>query len=297
MTVVLATIAVIFLMMPGFAFVAGVNISDKNVREIVFRGTPAEFAYVVAISLIVHLAFSTIPLQTKISIANRQISLDAVNPAKITDDFTSLVHAAPASADSSNNNAPIGNLHVFDIVQAALFYFVVSGLLGGFLGLLLGLAVRRWKLKYFIKHRWMTMLIGLSEEKNTVYAYAILTPAFSQGKESITQSGSEKTTKDAGDGATVIRGWVRDSYFDFNGTLLYLVFGSFQDAKVNLAESRWLDSLADGNTPAAGSTQRSEGRLVLEGRNVAFVQYEPVPLRVSASEILAEMSAEEIAGH
>jgi len=55
MNLVLATIATLFLMMPGFAFIAGVNITDKNVREIVFRSTPAELAYVVTISLFVHL--------------------------------------------------------------------------------------------------------------------------------------------------------------------------------------------------------------------------------------------------
>jgi hypothetical protein len=272
MTIVLATIAIIFLMMPGFAFVAGVNISDKNVREIVFRGTPAELAYVVTVSLIVHLAFSGVPMSF-------------INSAKLIDRFGAVV-GVPAA-----QTLPPG-VHISDVVRAALVYFSASALAGGILGLALGLAVRKNKWKYFIKHRWMTMLIGLSNEKDTVYAYAVLSPSFAQGK-GIAEPGQLTMASEPGNGATVIRGWVRDSYFDFNGTLLYLVFGSFQDMKVNLSDAHWLAALADDHQSMSNSPRPSEGRLVIEGRNVALVQYEPVPLKVSASEIRAAISAGE----
>jgi hypothetical protein len=52
--VVWTTIGTLRLLMPGFVFIAGVNLTDKNIREIVFRSTPAEIAYVVAIALIIH---------------------------------------------------------------------------------------------------------------------------------------------------------------------------------------------------------------------------------------------------
>jgi len=245
MTIVLATIATIFLMMPGFAFVAGVNISDKTIREIVFRGTPAELAYVVAVSLVVHWVFAALPTSN-------------LNPANLVNEF--LVFG---NLDTSNKLGPsaLGT----DVVFWSLTYFCISAGIGGLLGLNLGLAVRRWKWSFFVKHRWMLMLVGLSD-LDTIYAYAVLAQSFSQGK---------KGETDPGDGATVIEGWVRDSYFASDGSLLYLVFSDFQDSKVNLTQNHWLRSLSYGDRRAK---EKSHRRLVLEGRRVAFVQYyERVP--------------------
>lgn len=42
MNIGIATIAAFLLLLPGVSFIVGVNIADKNVREIVFRNTPAE---------------------------------------------------------------------------------------------------------------------------------------------------------------------------------------------------------------------------------------------------------------
>lgn len=36
----------------GIGFIVGVNLADKNVREIVFRSAPAEIGFVISISMI-----------------------------------------------------------------------------------------------------------------------------------------------------------------------------------------------------------------------------------------------------
>jgi hypothetical protein len=61
MNVAVATIGALLLLLPGVGFVTGVNLADKNVREIVFRNTPAEIGYVIVVSLVVHLAFAWLP--------------------------------------------------------------------------------------------------------------------------------------------------------------------------------------------------------------------------------------------
>jgi hypothetical protein len=261
MTIVLATIATIFLMMPGFAFVAGVNISDKTIREIVFRGTPAELAYIVAVSLVVHWVFAVLPSSN-------------LNPANLVNDY--VVYANLQASDKLGPNAP-----EIDLVFWSLTYFCISAGIGGLLGLNLGLSVRRWKWSFFVKHRWMLMLVGLSD-LDTIYAYAVLTESFSQGK---------KGDNAPGDGTTVIEGWVRDSYFASDGSLLYLVFSDFQDSKVNLAQNHWLRSLSHGDRRV---TEKSHRRLVLEGRRVAFVQYYervPAPPPSDIQKAIAESDA------
>jgi hypothetical protein len=238
LTVVLATIATIFLMMPGFAFIAGVNVTDKNVREIVFRGTPAELAYVVAVSLIVHCGFSLQPYPR-------------VNPGMLLTRYVDWYQAA-------FNATPPAVFGLPPIISTALLYFIVSAVAGAVLGFLLGKAVQWWNIRFFIKHRWMVDLIGRSRGKG-IYARAVTTPAYSKARED-------------GDFAIVVEGTVRDCYFAADGTLLYLVFTSFNEHVVRLGEPLFHSvSAAGGRT---GDTTTGDGPLVLEGRHVSMVRYE-----------------------
>jgi|SRR5208337_5662386 len=207
MTVVLATIATLFLMMPGFAFIAGVNITDKNIREIVFRGTPAELAYVVAISLLVHCVFA-------------EIAWGGLSPATLADWYTHATAAASVQAKAPALPSDIPGLAI--IVVRSLLYFVVSSLVGLELGFVLGGAVRRWpdRMKLFAKHRWMLGLVGV-RDGDAVFARALTSPKFPQ-------------PKGPADEAIIIQGMIRDCFFNADGTLLYLVFNDFKETKANL---------------------------------------------------------------
>jgi hypothetical protein len=241
LTVVLATIATIFLLMPGFAFIAGVNVTDKNVREIVFRGTPAELAYVVAVSVIVHFLFTLVPSGW-------------VNPGSLLERYV----------DWNRLDATTAARGLRPIVSAALFYFLASSIVGGCFGYLLGKAVQRWPVRFFIKHQWMVALIS-GGEREAIFARALTTRTYSMPDEK-------------GDFAIVIEGTVRDCFFAADGTLLYLVFTTYQEKVVLLDGNPLLDpaTRSGEQTFAAvrtGAASLEGGRLVLEGRNVAMVQY------------------------
>jgi hypothetical protein len=259
LTVVLATIATIFLLMPGFTFIAGVNITDKNIREIVFRGTPAELAYVVTVSLIVHWIF-TLPY------------IAPIGPGQLLERGIAWYHAADGNAQSPPHELSL-------IVSAALRYFIVSALVGGGFGIALGLAVAKWHFRIFIKHRWMVEFIG-ARKGNAVYARVLMTPEYSAGKE-------------AGDAAIFVEGTIRDCFFAADGTLLYLAFTDFKTKSVRLDAFSFNTDTA--NTGTAGNEEASrtdlpatasvgDGRLILEGRHVAMVRYEPIPARGVSSQ-------------
>jgi hypothetical protein len=249
--------------MPGFAFIAGVNITDKNVREIVFHNTPAEVAYVVAVSIIVHFVFTLAPVSS-------------VNPGAILGRYVEWNPASP-----SPTGRPAAR-ELADIVSAALGYFIVSAVAGGVLGIALSKAIERWDIRFFVKHRWMTGLVG-GGEREVVFARALTKPAYKQkGKD------GEETEL-----AVVVEGMVRDCYFTAEGTLLYLVFISYQERAVRLgdplfdapigsievssdarpsrgADTRRVPRLLRPRSPAANP---DGGILVLEGSNIARVQY------------------------
>lgn len=330
MTVVLATVATIFLMLPGFMFVTGVNLTDKNIREIVFRGTPAELAYVIAVSLIVHLIFALC--------AN-----DLWSPAGLIADYVAPEKALDGAA-------------VKKIIVASLLYFFLSGLAGLAAGVALALSIRRWRWKFFVKHRWMLMFLGLAPRRSPtridqgrtrvsqrLERVANRTPpwlatlvkgvagvvaprvsnevVWARAVTAFESKPGAKETKPSADGAAaeskpaakpsagevpatvsirapkpaeprssraLIEGLLRDCYFSADGVLLYLVFKEWQaaDSPVSDAVStaRSVRSSPSGEEDADDDERHV---LVLEGKNVAVVQYERYPLP-SLTKIAAE---------
>jgi hypothetical protein len=236
LTVVLATIATILVMMPGFAFIAGVNVTDKNIREIVFRGTPAEIAYVVAISLLVHM------------LANLT-GLWGYNVSSILESF----------GEWQTNSMPLRN-----VITTTLTYTTVAALAGALFGFLVGTLVQRWRLPFLIKHRWMMDLLP-GRDGAVIFARALTTPSYAVGR-------------DAGDFAILIEGSVRDVYFASDGTLLHIVFTSFQERGIKLGMPMFDEPSAPGavTTVAHLDPGRSD-QLVLEGRHIAMVQYDRLP--------------------
>jgi hypothetical protein len=69
-------------MFPGFGFIVGVNIADRNAREIVFRNIPVEIGYVVVVSLFVHLFFASrlrrFPSELRLPFVNHRWMLNLV---------------------------------------------------------------------------------------------------------------------------------------------------------------------------------------------------------------------------
>jgi hypothetical protein len=245
LTIVWTTLATLFLLMPGFAFIAGVNVTDKNVREVVFRGTPAELAYIIAISLIVHTAFMAIP----------------GGPGLLIDRYAEW---SARSTSGMPQPRPLSTL-----VFLGLFYIIVSALTGGLMGLRLGKSVAKGHWPIFIKHRWMTELLGASQG-NVIYAHVLTTPKYMIDKES-------------GDHGIFVEGYISDCFFASDGTLLYLAFGSSVSRLVKLRDEAF--AAVSGSSGALIDPAANDGgRLLLEGRNVMMVRYE----RVAAGGVSSE---------
>jgi hypothetical protein len=152
MNIGLVTIAALLLLLPGVGFVVGVNFADKNVREIVFRNTPAEIGYVLVISLIVHLSFAYLAMKIG--------SLSEFNTAHLYASYLTFERAGAAVSDRD----------ALAFLVASLWYYLVATVTGFVPGLGLGLMVRRRPkgpigrflgrfTSSFVKHRWMLQLI------------------------------------------------------------------------------------------------------------------------------------------
>ncbi len=251
MTVVWTTLATLLFLMPGFAFLTGVFITDKNVSEIVFRTTLTELAYVGAISLTVHTLFFASPF----------------DPGLLIDQFANW-YVPGKTAE--------GSIKLSSLVSRTLFYSMASAFVGGLAGFGLGKAVagRLWLI--FLKHRWMVEVLG-SPGGSAVYARVLTISKYATGK-------------DPGDFAILIEGYMRDVFFASDGTVIYLTFISYQTNLVKLEEpafgAAWKPvSISPGPSAKAG------GALVLERPNILMVQYEPLAsVGVSSTSDLQKLS-------
>jgi hypothetical protein len=210
MNIGLVPIAAFLLLLPGVAFIVGVNFADKNVREIVFRNTPLEIGYVIFISVFVHLIFAVIPVvnfyEARLYVGHISMSADP---------------KALPSFDSARY-----------VLIFSLTYFLVtalSGFLPGFaLGRLVSRQAGRW-VYFFVRHQWMLELIEMDPDV-PVYARVVLRETFLIDADRI-----EKPI--------IVQGVLRDSYFGADGTLLYLVFKTFGELKADTSKAPCLDRL------------------------------------------------------
>lgn len=242
MNITLATVTALLLLLPGVGFVIGVNIADKNVREIVFRNTPAEVSYVIVVSLVVHFVFALIPW--------------SFNVAGIVLRYASLTH------DSQNLTHDLQKIDFNAARCLFLFatgYFLLTAVVGFVPGYWLGVQVRKRRLEFFAKHRWMLDLVGV-RKGDVVYARALLTSQFDDA---------------VGPCAIVLEGILYDSFFQADGTLLYLAFSNFKEARHALDSPPYIGGQLEV-WPA--STPRFEhDRLLVEGRSISMVRYRRFP--------------------
>jgi hypothetical protein len=254
--------------MPGFVFIAGVNVTDKNVREIVFRGTPAEVAYVVAVSLMIHTLALAIPY----------------GPGGLIDEFAQWTADVASPASTQTLPQPAATQHLWShLILLALGYVILSSIGGGLLGLGLGKVVASGRFplitKYFVKHRWMIELLT-TREGRAVFAQVITSQKY-------------EAVEKAGDSAIMVEGTVRDCFFGADGALLYLAFSSFQIRLISITNITEVSS-ADGTSVVTDAAVSGQGRLLLEGRNVLLARYETIPTAAVSGESARRRIAQEL---
>ncbi|MEJ1970324.1 MAG: hypothetical protein WDN03_17105 [Rhizomicrobium sp.] len=255
----LGTITALLLLLPGVGFIVGVNFTDKNVREIVFRNTPAEIGYVIAVSLVVHLLFAWL--------------FSRFNVASVILDFQHL--------ETQASNAPAVTVEQMrQALVGTLFYFVMSSFAGAIPGIALGFFVRLCRLKFFAKHPWMLELIRM-QRTHIIYVRVLLSPYF-------------PTARDAGNSAIAIEGVLSDCFFDSDGTLLYLVLKQHREQCISLSDAAKAGGDMDGLGPSNG---QDKDYLIIEGRWIVKARYTGVDRAAVVSEPglakLREMVADE----
>jgi hypothetical protein len=129
-------------------------------------------------------------------------------------------------------------------------------------GWLLGQLVRRGRVAFFVKHRWMLALVG-TRRHQLVYGHVLLNSTFDAGDKK-------------GDSAVTIEGILSDTYFAADGTLLYLVFSSYTEAHVSLATPPYL-GIKKTQWPPDGKNDNPE-QLVIEGKSIAMAEYQRLPV-------------------
>lgn len=258
MNIGLATLLTLMLLLPGIGFITGVNLRDKNVREVVFRSAPAEIGYVIAISMIVHLVFAaTAWLSVEFNVGGML--------AQYADLAREHIHPQPDTA---------GKLLFF-----ALLYGLVTALVGFASGWTVGKAVRPGgKLEFLAKHKWMLQLIGGSES-SYLYAQVLLTPYLPVEASASRKHGTSETSRTRKiQTAIKVEGIVSDPFFDSSGKLLYLVFREFQESIQPLDKSPVLDT--DVVRPKPKTNGAASDQLVVEGDQVAYARYQRLPIDV-----------------
>jgi hypothetical protein len=235
MGVTLPVIVALLLILPGVGFVVGVNFADKNVREIVFRNTPAEIGYVIVVSLVVHLAFAWFST--------------TFNAAQIIYGYSGI------ASDIPNHKAPTPE-EVRSFFVGSILYFLSAAFAGFLPGVLFGRAIRYLKLTFFAKHRWMLDLVGV-RAGDIVYARVLLSPDFS--------SDDGKSRR-----AIVVEGILFDSFFAADGKLLYLVFSDFREQHIALSTPPYVGKF-ETNLSAKNITKPD--RLIIEGQWIEMARY------------------------
>jgi hypothetical protein len=260
----IATIAAFLLLLPGVGFIVGVNIADKNVREIVFRNTPAEIGYVIFISLVVHLV---------LAVATALLALFATtilpqNPYRPLDFIVGCVQRFNAAYVYLKANG-VSNLDIDHARNATIFsltYFLIASVVGFAPGVLLGRWIREqtwgWT-AFFVKHRWMLALVQGGKARS-VTARVVL-----KEKLTLDRNGKERPV--------VVQGVLRDSYFGSDGKLLYLVFNTF-----SVQSSDALNAPALRGLGAPKVEVSTDDQLLVEGDKIAIARYSQRPLPMDA---------------
>ncbi len=278
MNVGIATIAAFLLLLPGIAFIVGVNIADKNVREIVFRNTPAELGYVIAVSLAVHLVLA---IFTALLVLSTSLVLPANPPSFLAFIFRALSKFNAGAIYSEYLHLGGSADRIRNVLIFSLSYFLIAAGVGFYPGFVLGswIQARRYRwTTFFVKHRWMLDLIQ-ADKAPFVTARAVLKDKFTTKENDTTQH------------PLVIRGLLRDSYFGADGKLLYLVFQSFVVLMPDGSQSDYLKGLGSIDRPTAAEDKAPTEQLLLEGDRIETVRFSRRPQADNLDKRLRESEA------
>lgn len=266
MSIAWATIVVLVLLLPGFAFLWGFYSPNSITRESLQASALGQLASAVAISFFTHaifyVALNWLPLC--------KLSLPFAPPCVDLDLLAAVLRAEvmlPGTASLPFNS------RITDHAGAILLYFVVTTVLPGLLGRFAGGQLVKGRLPFLARHHYLFMLEGGLQAASRDSSITGTTLVRAHVMSSIAHDGVR----------LIYDGVLSDFYARADGTLRYLVLrgarcGAFQIDRFKprrVGETVELDESVE-NTPTAILVLHAE-----QIENVFFEHLPPVQVNVS----------------
>jgi hypothetical protein len=255
MSIAWATVVIVVLLLPGFAFFWGLYAPNQVTREVSPASPLAQLAGVVIISFFVH-AFAYLVINTGLCVNFPPVAVPCVDfdelSALVRIDAFTLPGTAPATFRA------MLDLYIFWI----LLYFLAAGGLTGLAGFGVGKLIENGHLRGFTRHRYLFLLEKgrKSEESELVRAYVL----------SRTQNLNTVIFYD---------GILQDFFARADGTISYIVLHDANTSAMEITASgpaHSKDSIPLDVESGAPGVRGTKPFLVITSENIANVYFEPL---------------------
>jgi len=245
MSLSVEALLILFFLVPGFIFVASVNFADRNIREVVFRGTLAEVAYVGFAAVTIHIGMSAIGLVDAVIEASLNLRFEDPN--------------LPGSTNASTDQAT----RVAAFTNVLITYFLVSSVISFVFGFSLAKLIKRLNIYALAQHPWLLDLIwalesehqenGGREQGELIFATVVTKRDRPASGFPIDTPETASDSHEPIDSAVVYHGPVYDCQFRADGTLTYIVFTGAQRRPMDLSKAKTFGA-ADDRSSRRGQT-------------------------------------------
>jgi hypothetical protein len=271
MSIAWATIVIVVLLLPGFAFFWGFYVPNQITREVSPASPLAQLAGVVVISFFVH-AFAYLIINTRLCTgAFLLMALPCV-------DFDELSALLRIDAFKLPGTSPQTFRSMLDqYIAWIILYFMATGAAAGLVGFGAGTLIERGRLRGFTRHRYLFLLEKGLRASEFVRAYVL----------SRTQNSNIMIVYD---------GLLKDFFAKADGTISYIVLHDPRASTIEIVPGGPTHSKQSIPLDIDAGVRGIQPFLVITSENIANVYYEPLnALRVESGDAEAlETAIEEL---
>ena len=249
MSIAWATVVIVVLLLPGFAFFWGFYVPNQITREVAPANPLAQLAGVVVISFFVH-AFAYLIINTKLC-----ISPDSFTslPCMDFDELSALVRIDAATLPGATPQTFGAMLDRY--IAWILLYFLATGATTGLIGFGAGVLIERGHLRGFTRHRYLFLLEKGLKRSEFVRAYVL----------SRTQNSNA---------IVIYNGLLTDFYAKADGTISYIVLHDPHASTIEITPAGPVYSKISIPLDINTETYGRQPFLVITSENIANVYYE-----------------------
>ncbi|SEK62088.1 hypothetical protein [Nitrosovibrio tenuis] len=261
MSIAWATVVIVVLLLPGFAFFWGLYAPNQVTREVSPASPLAQLAGVVIISFFVH-AFAYLTINTALCVNFPPIAVPCVD----FDELSALVRIDAFTLPGTPH--PTFRAMLDRYIFWILLYFLATGALTGLAGFGAGKLIEHGHLRGFTRHRYLFLLEKgrKSEESELVRAYVL----------SRTQNLNTVVFYD---------GILQDFFAKADGTISYIVLHDANTSAMEITASGPAHSKNSIPLDVESGVRTTKPFLVITSENIANVYFEPLNiLRIESGE-------------